>query len=83
MRLAIHYLAVSLAGLSVLAFIACRVVAVDALDPERPIGDRLTTAMTPSARKSDFLGQGWRAYKLQWIAMVCFITMMILFGITG
>ena len=83
MRLAIHYLAAALAVLSVVFLIWCSGAAADALDPDRSLDDQLTTTFTPSRRKSDFVGDGWRMYKLHWVALAVFIAMMFLWGITA
>lgn len=83
MRQTVHCIAALLAALSAVWFVYCRSVATTSLAPDRPLGDAFTTALTPSARPNDFVGRGWSAYKLQWLAVAVFIAIMIVYGITG
>lgn len=82
MLLVIHYAFGALAGLTVLAALLCGAIATQLLDPERSIGDKLTTWLTPNRRKQDFVGSGWRYQKLQWLALAVTFVFLFLFGIS-
>ena len=79
----IHYVAGAVAVGAVLAFILLGATSAQMLDPNRSLPDKLVTWFTASARRSDFVGDGWRYRKLQWLAGAVLIVAVVLWGATG
>lgn len=83
MRDALHIGSLVVAVAAACAFILLGAAAQHHLAPNRPLGDRLTTLLTPNRSARDFVGSGWRYWKLRWLAMLLFLVAIFLFGLTG
>ena len=84
MRGAIHDLAfvIGLAAIVGIVYFSWR--SRNCLNPDRPIGDRITTRLFPaSARASDFIPPGWRYQKLMWLCFALLFPALVIWGATG
>ena len=82
-RLFFHYSFLVLAAVCALGFIGLGAALQQYLDPDRPLDQKLANWLTPTRRRSDFIGPGWRLQKLQWLTFVLCPLFMVLWGITG
>ena len=82
-RLIIHYTFAVLAAVCVLAWIGLGAAVMQYFDPDRPLDQKLANWLTPTRRRSDFIGPGWRLQKLQWLSFALVPVFMLLWGITG
>ena len=82
-RVVLHYAAAAIIVVCMLGFALFGGIAYQFLDPDRPMGDKLTTWLTPSRRTGDFVGPGWRYQKLQWLMFPLMFLAAILFGLTN
>lgn len=79
----VHYAAGAVAVAAALAFLLFGFTSAQMLDDNRSLPDKLVTWFTPSARRSDFVGHGWRHRKLQWLAGAVLIVALLVWGATG
>ena len=83
MRTALPYGFAGLAAACFLAFILLGAALPQFLDSDRPLDDKLTTFFTPSRRRTDFVGHGWRLQKLQWLSMALAVFFVLLWATTS
>jgi hypothetical protein len=82
-RLALHYAFGGLAAACGLVFMAIGLALPQYLDPDRSLDDKLTTFFTPSRRRTDFVGAGWRLQKLQWLTVPLAVIFLLLWAATS
>jgi hypothetical protein len=83
MHTALHYGFAALAAVCFLAFILLGAALPQFLDPDRSLDDKLTTFFTPSRKRTDYVGRGWRLQKLQWLSMGLAVFFMLLWAATS